>query len=356
MLYETLLRPILFQLDAEQAHHLAHRAALLMGPIWPSLSRLFSYPGDDLKVDLAGLSLSNPVGLAAGFDKNGKLVSVLGHLGFGFAEIGSVTARPSPGNPKPRLFRLPQEEALINRLGLNGDGADAIAGRLTAGGFSLPIGLNIAKTNDPAIQGDAAIEDMLYTFGKVRDLPIGYLTINASCPNTKDGIIEETRELAAVFSEMGKENRRQLPIFVKLSPDSSDQLIEDIVACATRHGIRGYVCGNTTVTRNNLHAPAFEIERIGNGGLSGPPLKQLALELCGKVCKIKAADQIIIAVGGISSGQDAYDFIRAGACAVQIYTALVYHGPSLPRRICTELSHLLERDRITLQQAVGSLA
>lgn len=354
MYYETFFRPFLFQLDSEQAHHFVHSVARTLGPVWPILSGLYTYGGSDLEVNLAGVKLANPVGLAAGFDKNGMLVSSLGSLGFGFAEIGSVTAKATAGNPKPRLFRLPADRALINRLGLNGDGADVVSERLARSKLSLPVGLNIAKTNDPEIQGDAAIEDILYTYRKVKDLPVSYITVNASCPNTSDGIMEEARELKVIFSEMAKDNPRKLPIFVKVSPDSSEQLLDDIVDSATRNGLAGYVCGNTTISRSNLRTTEAELAQIGKGGLSGPPLKPLALELCRKVFKLKTADQVIVAVGGISSGQDAYDFIQAGASAVQVYTGLVYHGPTLPRAINSELSELLRRDKVAFREAVGA--
>jgi len=353
-LYEKLLRPWLFQLDPEAAHALAHKLAGSARPLLPLLFGGLNYPGDDLKVNLAGVELANPVGLAAGFDKNGALVHVLGQLGFGFAEIGSVTARPSGGNPRPRLFRLPDDDCLVNRLGLNGDGADVVAERLLESRFSLPVGLNIAKTNDPLIQGDQAIADLLYTFKKVRELPVSYVTVNASCPNTREGRLEEKRELAIVFAEMQKDNPGKVPLFVKLSPDSSPELLEDIVESAIGQGLAGYVCGNTTLSRSNLRTATDAVARAGQGGLSGRPLRPLALELCRRVCKLKSPTQQIIGVGGVSSGQDAYDFMGAGASAVQLYTGLVYKGPALPRRMCEELSALLKRDGLRLDEAIGS--
>jgi len=353
-LYERCLRPLLFCLDPEDAHALVHRVAALAEPILALLSASLIYRGDDLKVRLAGRELSNPVGLAAGFDKNGSLVHVLGHLGFAFAEIGSVTASPSAGNPRPRLFRLPEDDGLINRLGLNGDGADLVAGRLSVSRLSLPVGLNIAKTNDPAIQGDRAIEDILYTFKRVKELPLSYVTVNASCPNTREGRLAEKRELAIIFAEIQKDNPGKLPVFVKLSPDSSPELLEDIAADAIGHGLAGYVCGNTTVSRINLRTEPEAVARAGQGGLSGRPLKPLALELCRRLYKVKGPSQQIIGVGGIMSGQDAYDFVRSGASAVEVYTGLVYKGPTLPRQINEELSALLKRDGLTLASAIGA--
>ena len=352
-IYKEIIRPILFNMDPEEAHGLAQSVALATQPIWPAISGWFKYGGSDLKTTLAGVELANPVGLAAGFDKNGKLASMLGHLGFGYAEIGSVTAKASQGNPRPRLFRLPADEALINRMGLNGEGVDLVAERLAHTKFSLPVGLSIAKTNDPAITGDAVIQDVLYTFCKIKNLPLAYVAINVSCPNTKEGILEEKNRAGVIFHEFQKENNQNLPILVKLSPDGSDALIEGIVEEACKEGLAGYICGNTTTTRNDLHTPMAEIERIGSGGLSGPPLKSRALSLCRRVFKLKQPNQIIIGVGGIGSGKDAYDFIKSGASLLELYTALIYHGPTLALQINLELSELLRKDGLQLNQAVG---
>jgi dihydroorotate dehydrogenase len=356
LLYSNVVRPLLFRMDSEDAHRFIHETARQYGALWPLLSGIYQYRGADLASQFAGVSLANPVGLAAGFDKNGDLVEMLGHVGFGFAEIGSVTAQARSGNPKPRLFRLLDDLALINRLGLNGEGADHIASKLKTSKFSLPVGLNIAKTNDPAIVGDAAVEDMLYTFCQVKDLPIAYVTVNASCPNTHEGIVSEVNILTKLFALMQAENDHRLPIFVKLSPDGSEQLTRDIVATATEHGLAGYVCGNTSTSRSGLSTPPAMIQEMGNGGLSGPPLKRLALALCRLVYKLKAPTQVIIGCGGITSGDDAYEFIRAGASVVQLYTGLVYEGPTLPKMINEELSARLRKDGLTLSQAIGAAA
>lgn len=352
--YKRYIRPLLFKLDSEAAHGLAHQVGHLAGSFFPLLAKDFQYQGNDLSVNLSGAQLKNPVGLAAGFDKNGLLASMLGNIGFGFAEIGSVTGKPSTGNPKPRLFRLIDDEGLINRLGLNGDGADVVAQRLSKTNLSLPIGINIAKTNDPNIKGDLAVEDILHSFKAIRDLPAIYVTINASCPNTKEGILEEKKQLATIFSEVQKLNTGKLSLFVKLSPDSSDQLLSDMVEEAVRHDLAGYVCGNTTTTRNSLRTNTQTIQKIGAGGLSGRPLKALGLSLCRRIAKLKNPHQTIIGVGGIFSGQDAFDYIVAGATALEIYTALIYEGPTLPKQICEELSALLRSCNLSMDQAIGS--
>jgi dihydroorotate dehydrogenase len=352
-LYKQFARPLLFQMDSEDAHNFTHAAAKVFRPLLPVAAFQFKYHGRDLVTKFSGVQVRNPIGLAAGFDKNGDLVDLLGYLGFGFAEIGSITAQPRQGNPRPRVFRLPDDLALINRLGLNSQGADLVSRKLGQSKFSLPVGINIAKTNDPKIVGKAATADMLYTFAKVKDLPISYVTLNASCPNTEEGIIAEVDMLDHLFCEVQRANDHHLPVFVKLSPDSTQQLVQDIVSLAKKWQLSGYVCGNTSTSRAGLHTKHEVVEHIGNGGLSGRPLKQLALELCRMVNALKTQEQVIIGCGGIASGADAYEFIRSGACAVHIYTALVYEGPTLVKRMNEELSQLLKRDRLTLSEAIG---
>lgn len=350
--YEDMIRPLLFCLDPEEAHNLVHKLLRMFAGALPSLP--YRYEGKDLETQIGNAVVSNPIGLAAGFDKNADLIPVLGYLGFGFAEVGSITAKRSEGNPRPRLFRLPQDRALINRLGLNGEGADIVSARIRASQASLPIGINIAKTHDPCIAGDAAVEDILYSFKCVRDLKPAYVALNASCPNTREGCIQEKQLLQDVLSEMQKLNDAKLPLLIKVSPDSTDELLKDIVDVAGKNKIAGFVCGNTTVRRDNLRTPKSELDAAGAGGLSGPPLRKLALEMTRKLARLKEKQQVIIAVGGIGSGEDAYMFIRNGATAVEIYTALIYFGPTLIRRMCFELSGLLKRDGLTLKQAIGA--
>ncbi len=295
------------------------------------------YSSPKLKTNLFGTVVPNPVGLAAGFDKNGKLVSVLGEMGFGFAEIGSVTGRPSSGNEKPRLFRLPADEALINRLGLNGEGAAAVAARLRKAKLSLPIGINIAKTNHPDVVGDEAVKDVVVSFKQVKDLPVMYFAFNASCPNTHDGCIQEREELRRIFFEVQTINERKVPILIKVSPDSSPTLLDDIVAVADEFALAGYVCGNTTTTRDALHTSGSTVSAIGRGGLSGPPLHALAVATCRELSKRKLDNQQIIGVGGVRSAVDVQDFLQAGASAVQLYTGLVYEGPALVGKLLREM-------------------
>lgn len=351
--YQRLLRPILFRLDAEKAHHLA-AAAIPFAKFVPGLIDSAPTEGDALRASLFGKEIINPVGLAAGFDKNGQFTEYLADFGFGFAEIGSITGRASQGNPKPRLFRLPADEAVINRMGLNGDGANVVAERLRKAKFSLPVAVNIAKTNDPTIVGDAAIADQLSAFEAVHELPLLYVAINASCPNTHEGCLKANEELDSLLQAFQSANTQKLPLLLKLSPDSTDELLEQFVAVAAKHKLRGFICGNTTVAREWLKTEAATVSSLGNGGLSGKPLRERALHLVRRVYKMKAHDQEIIGCGGISSGADALRFIRAGASTIQLYTAMVYQGANVVNNVNRELAKLLAESELTLQQAIGS--
>lgn len=352
--YERSLKPILFKLDPEQAHTFAHT-----GMPWLNLlieCGLVSLPPmpDNLRMAFLGSEMRNPIGLAAGFDKNGTLLNHLNFMGFGFAEVGSITARASIGNPRPRLFRLPGDQAIINFMGLNGDGASAVSERLKFAEPSIPYSINIAKTNDPSISGERAVEDILTSFKAVKNLPAFYIAINVSCPNTQEEISSLGRELASILDEVEKENQNDIPILIKLSPDSDDKLLDELLSVTARPSVAGYICGNTSMNRSGLLRSGEELNSINKGGMSGAPLKSLALNLVHRVEARKDKDKIIVACGGIGSGADAYEFIAGGASAFQIYSSLIYQGPLLPYVIAGELSLILERHGQSLEEAVGS--
>ncbi|MEN3974986.1 quinone-dependent dihydroorotate dehydrogenase [Emcibacter sp. SYSU 3D8] len=347
-----LIRPALMKIDAEQAHRLTLR--LLNSPLAGLLG------GDtaetpDLETTFLGIRLPNPIGLAAGFDKNAQVPDAMLRLGFGFVEIGTVTPRPQAGNPPPRIFRLVEDEAVINRIGFANEGADIVTRRLSerrAASRMGKIGINIGANKDS--------EDWVgdYVNGLQRFSGLGdYYTINISSPNTPGLRALQTRESlkplmdALIATREHMSRVRKPPLLVKLAPDLSAPQLEDIAALALEHDIDGLIISNTTIGRpESLHSP----HRSEAGGLSGAPLKALALETLQRMYRLTGGTVPLIGVGGISSGQDVYDRIRAGASVVQLYSALVYEGPGLVRRIKGELSALLKRDGFaTVSDAVG---
>ena len=331
------------QIDPETAHALALKAlraglAPLPGPV----------SSDRLQAALAGLILVNPVGLAAGFDKNAEALKPLSRAGFGFIEVGAATPRPQPGNPKPRLFRLSQDRAAINRFGFNNDGMDVIAARLARRPNPAVIGLNLGANKDS--------EDKSADFATVLETCAAHLdfaTVNVSSPNT-----EKLRDLqgpaaltALLIRVMDVRNSlaRPIPIFLKIAPDLSENDLADIAAVAKQTNVDAIIATNTTLDRTGLHGPnAAQI-----GGLSGAPLFEKSTRVLAQLSAI--TDIPLIGVGGIGSAEQAYAKIRAGASAVQLYTALVYGGLSLAAEIARGLDALLARDGFdTVAEAVGS--
>lgn len=353
-LYRRSIKPNLFRLDSELAHDLAHKGMPFLKQL-VSMGLIRGYlPPARLHCRLFKEELAAPVGLAAGFDKNGALLNAVDALGFSFVEVGSITARPSSGNPRPRLFRLPGDEAVINFMGLNGLGAEVVAARLKAASPNLPYGVNIAKTNDPSLTGDKAVEDILFSFGAIRDLKAAYIAVNVSCPNTQEEIAAIGKELATVLSEIAKLNQRSLPILIKLSPDADDRLLQELLSVSSAGGVKGFICGNTSMDRSALVNSKDELASINRGGMSGRPLKRRALDLVRRVNGLKERSQIIIACGGISSGDDAFDFIQEGADLLQIYTSLIYQGPFVASTINRRLNEILDQHGLTLEEVRGA--
>ncbi len=364
-MYSTL-RPLLFRLSPEAAHGLTMAASRVFGSAaMRMLGSMFEYHNTALKISLWGHQFSNPVGLAAGFDKNAHLVDFWQHLGFGFAEVGSVTLKASKGNPRPRLFRLPDDHALINRMGLNNDGAEKIAARIGNRGMyhPFPLGINLAKTHDPSIEGPEAIDDYVESFRKLAPTA-NYIALNISCPNTAEGkTFEDPTSLDALIDAIfaaRTEMQSRVPVLVKLSPPITervvfDSLLEELVSVCLEHKVSGFIATNTANDRAGLQTPSHVLQRIGSGGLSGPPIAKRSTRLINYLYQKTQGEIPIIGVGGIDSGLAAYDKIRAGASLIQIYTGLVYEGPSLVRRIKQELVDLLAEDGYAnLTQAIGT--
>lgn len=356
MLY-SLLRPLAFTLDPERAHHLAIEALKLLQYAPVSLSPLTDHR---LSQRLWGLHFPNPVGLAAGYDKNASAPLAWPTLGFGFAELGTITAKAQPGNPSPRIFRLEQDEALINRLGFNNAGAVTIAQRLTRAlpsGHShpIPLGFNIGKSKVTPL--DEAESDYLTSFEQM--FPFAdYLVINVSSPNTPDlRKLQEPERLGRLL-DMLQTRGRQLaaqanlpptPLLVKIAPDLTDDEVKEIAQVALAVGVSGLIATNTTISRPPLRTVIKE-----EGGLSGKPLAARACEVLRVLYRAVDGKLPLIGVGGIFSAEDAYARIRAGASLIQIYTGLIYQGPFLPRVIVRGLGSLVARDRVsTLSEAIG---
>ncbi|WP_421774043.1 quinone-dependent dihydroorotate dehydrogenase [Gracilimonas sp.] len=340
MIYKKLLKPLLFKTDAEKAHEWALSIASKTNtsPLLQTLAAsLYNETRPELEQELFGLTFPNPVGLAAGFDKNGTTPKAMQALGFGFVEVGSITAQPSEGNPKPRAFRLPEDHSLINRMGLNNEGADAITERLSSLNLNIPLGVNIAKTNDASIHGDAALQDYLHSYKKAQPIA-DYITINISCPNTGEGKTFEDpaalRDLLATL-EPGKEGRK--PSLVKFTVDIDRNSLEKLVGICEQFGVAGYVATNTSSIRDNLATGEGVLNEIGNGGLSGRAIQQRSTQVVRWLAEITRNEKPIIGVGGIDSPQAAIDKIEAGASLIQIYTGMVYIGPGLVKKIKRQL-------------------
>jgi dihydroorotate dehydrogenase len=364
----SFFRPLLFRLDAERAHKVSLRTAQLVQSVAPQLVEpQYGYEDERLKQRLWGTTFPNPVGLAAGVDKNAHLVPFWEAVGFGFVEVGSVSAMAASGNPKPRAFRLKEDQALLNRMGLNNEGAATVAEHLQSENseHARPLGINLAKTNDPGVMGEAALEDFRESF-RLLAPEASYVALNVSCPNTDDGrTFEDPRALDDLLAMIFSEQRApglEIPILIKLSPPLSERVIfdtrlEDIVAVAEAHGVHGFIASNTASDRQGLQTPAAEVEALGEGGVSGPPLADRATRLVRYLYRVTEGEIPIIGVGGVRDADSAYTKIQAGASLVQLYTALVYEGPGLVKRIKEGLVERLREDgHVSISDAVGTAA
>jgi dihydroorotate dehydrogenase len=334
-------RPLLFRLDPETAHRLVF-ALLRLIPV--ALLRRGRVADPALRTQALGLEFDNPVGLAAGFDKDAVGFRQLLALGFGFVEVGTVTPQPQPGNPRPRMFRFPADRALVNRLGFNSRGAEAARTRLE-GRRERVVGVNLGRNKDSA----SAVDD--YVTGARALGPLAdYVTVNVSSPNTP-GLrdLQAVEELRPLLEAVRSQTDR--PVLVKIAPDLADEDVDAVADLALDVGIAGIIATNTTISREGL----TETADVGAGGLSGAPLKDRALHVLERL-RARAGDRLVlVAAGGIEDADDAWRRIRAGATLVQLYTGLVYGGPQTPRRIAAGLAARARADGFaTVQQGVGA--
>ena len=351
MIHRRILRPVLFRLDPERAHSIAMgglAALARIPPVGALVERRLRIDDPRLGQELFGLTFPNPIGLAAGFDKQAHAIPVWANLGFGFAEVGTITAHAQPGNPKPRVFRLPEDKAVINRLGFNSDGAEIVATRLaaweeTGRAHRIPLGVNIGRTKE----AEDAAADYVTTFTRLARFA-DYVAVNVSSPNTP-GLrdLQERDALETLVTRLTAANRVNefaKPILVKIAPDLDPGALEAIVGIARDRGVSGLIVANTTIGRAGATSPLA----AETGGMSGAPLRDLADDVLRRAHMV-AGGLPIIGVGGIFSAQDAWRKILAGASLVQLYTGFVYEGAGLPRRLNQDLVLLME------QAGVGSL-
>jgi len=359
-----LIRSLLFALDAERAHHLSMRlfaGAMRVPPLRRLTARLFRIEDPRLRVSRFGIDFPTPVGLAAGFDKDAEYFDALAALGFGFIEVGTLTGQPQPGNPRPRLFRLPADRALLNRMGFNNKGAAAAAQALARRNEPSPLfGINIGKSkvvpNDQAAGDYVASFERLFPFGR-------YFVVNVSSPNTP-GLreLQERGPLTVLLRALFDRNRELAsqqgvapkPILLKIAPDLDDTQLAAIVDITQEGPIAGLVATNTTISRDGLRTQAARVAAAGAGGLSGAPLTLISRRLVADLYRRTEGRLPIIGVGGIMSGEDAWQMIRAGASLVQVYTGFVYGGPAFVRSIHRHLLRRLEETgRHSLDEVVG---
>jgi dihydroorotate dehydrogenase len=362
-IYSAIVRPILFRLPPETVHELAlHSLSLFLGSRTARrfvAGRKTTLPFGEL--ERFGLPFANPVGLAAGFDKNGTAAQALAALGFGFIEVGSVTSEPQPGNPRPRLFRLPRDRALINRAGFNNCGARQLAENIKRHRPECVLGVNIGKSRRIAIED--ATPDYLETLAAVYDVA-DYVAVNVSSPNTPNLRELQRPEMLKNLLESLQERNAELagqcalskpkPLLLKIAPDLTEGEIKSIVEVAMGAGISGIIATNTTITRDDLLTSNEHVTACGEGGLSGAPLQRRSNQVVALIYRLTRGALPIIGVGGVFTAEDAWEKICAGASLVQLYTGFIYEGPNVARRINEGLAEFLKREGFhSLDDAVG---
>ena len=348
-----LIRKVFFYFDAENVHHWVMarlQFGYRIGFVRNWLKKTYTIKDNKLARTFWGIEFPNPVGLAGGFDKNAEYIDPLSCLGFGFVEIGTVTPRAQPGNPKPRLFRLPDDKALLNRMGFNNEGAAYAAKMLRQRKENIIIGGNIGKNKDTP--NTDAISDYEKCFRELYDL-VDYFVVNVSSPNTpglrelqdKAPLTELLNRLLLINKELysnaeqksGQAQKQEKPILLKIAPDLTNEQLDDIIEIVQSIGLHGIVATNTTISRYGLTTPGDKIDKFGAGGISGLPVKARSTEVIKYICTRSGGKIPVIACGGIFTAKDAQEKLDAGACLVQLYTGFIYEGPAIVREICKGL-------------------
>ena len=354
--YKNLLQPLFFQFDPETVHDRMGFFGEFLGIF--SLTRnitssLFNYSGKKLEQDILGIKFKNPVGLGAGFDKNAQLINILPSVGFGFAEVGSITGEPCEGNPKPRLWRLKKSRGFLVWYGLKNDGCEVISEKLKSKKFEIPIGTNIAKTNSPnTVETDMGIADYIKAFKEFTEIG-AYFTINISCPNAYGGLpFTDSGRLDKLLDKIDRIATKK-PIFLKLSPDLPKSEIDKIIMVCSRHRVHGFVL--TNLTKNRTNRKVLDKVLSAEGGMSGKIVENLSNELISYIFQKTNGKYVIIGLGGVFSAQDAYKKIMLGASLVALISGMIYEGPQVISEINIGLVKLLERDGYSnISQAIGA--
>lgn len=355
--YACVVKPLFFQIDPERVHDNVVRFGAALGRVGAArrLTRfLFHYQHPALVQEVLGITFSNPVGLTAGFDKNAELVDIVPAVGFGFAEIGSITGEPCEGNPKPRLWRLPKSRGLVVWYGLKNDGCEAVASRLRDRHFAIPIGTSIARTNSPTtVELEAGIADYVKAFRVFADIG-DYMAVNISCPNTCGGEpFTDPLRLDRLLSALDK-IATQKPIFLKMPVDITFDELDELVRVSDRHRVHGFIVSNLTKRYDRSAINQDEVRGITRGGISGRPVFDPSNELISHLYRTGGSRYVIIGSGGIFSAEDAYEKIRCGASLVQLATGLIFEGPQLIGEINRGLVQLLHRDKFqNISEAIG---
>jgi len=353
--YQHILKPTFFKHDPEDVHDRMTGLGKILGRHRPTraLARwAFNYRHPALEQTILGIHFPNPIGLAAGFDKNAELVDVLPELGFGFVEVGSITGEPCAGNPKPRLWRLPASQSIVVNYGLKNDGAEVLSRRLAGRKFNIPVGISIAKTNSPAtVEMAAGVADYIKAYRAFADIG-RYTTINISCPNAYGGEpFTDPAKLDLLLAEINVIPTKK-PVFIKLSPDLSREQLDAILAVCDRRGVDGIICSNLTKQRSN---PKIKDATVpAKGGLSGKVVEDLANALIKYIYEKTNGKYVIVGCGGVFTAADAYKKITLGASLVQMITGMIYQGPQVIGEINRGLVELLAADGLTnIAQARG---
>lgn len=345
-IYTKVIKPVFFRMDPEDVHERMTKLGSRLGKtsVGRGLVRGFcQFRHKSLNLNVAGINFENPIGLAAGFDKNAKLHSILPEVGFGHAELGSITGEPCAGNPRPRLFRMPQEKSILVNYGLYNEGCEAISKKLAGVRFNMPIGFSVAKTNDPSLGLEAGIKDYRKAF--VHMHPLGaYTTVNVSCPNTSDGITyQDPSKLAPLLAALSKEKHTK-PVFLKIKSDFTNAELAEVVDIAEKYPwVTGFIISNLRTNRNGLKTSKEKIDSLSTrGALSGLPVQEQSNRALSFVSK--RTDKVLVGCGGVFTGKDAYDKIKSGASLIHLVTALIYEGPVVISKINRELVNLMQKD------------